>query len=47
MNVEIIAEYKEIVKPINLFGEAEMKLTEVVSYEQAFRNLGYVAQSSI
>jgi len=41
-NVQIIAEYKEIVKPINLFGEAEMKLTEVVSYEQAFKNLRYI-----
>jgi len=36
---DIIEQYKEILKPIDLFGEAQGSLVEVTSYEQAFRNM--------
>ncbi len=36
---DIIEQYREILKPIDLFGEAQASLVEVASYEQAFKNL--------
>jgi len=36
---ELIGQYREILKPIDLFGEAQASLVEVDSYEQAFKNL--------
>jgi len=36
---KIIEQYREILKPIDLFKEAEDSLVEVDSYEQAFKNL--------
>lgn len=39
---DIMDQYKEILKPIDLFGEAQASLIEVTSYEQAFRNIRYI-----
>jgi small-conductance mechanosensitive channel len=36
---QIIAEYKSILTPINLSGDADEELANVSSYEQAFKNL--------
>jgi potassium-dependent mechanosensitive channel len=43
-NPEIISKYREILTPIDIFGNEDAKLVAVSSYEEAFRNLRIIYQ---